>query len=309
MFKNVSRWSWLTIFALANLLFWVLVAAAIGVMATDTVDLGVETFVRRSYHEYRTTAVAVWKQAAAQTPFPAGPTADPTARVIADKPGLRPAGASAAANTSAAAIAWPDTPPAQPIVETGTGQEVGQAPLPTPQLSLETPAPNPVVGPTAPPTATPVRSPLLIANPELKDLDQMDAEMSRSAVGRPVQIRYQETALNQEIAALVENNPKLPYQNVRIDLKPDRVIVKGYATVLGFPVGTEVVGRLAVKNCALQVEIEQISIAGVLTPGFVKEQIKSMVIEATTWYPSDYPLCLEQIVLGEERATVYGTRR
>jgi hypothetical protein len=305
MFKNVSRWSWLTLFALGNLLLWVLVAAAIGLMATDRVDLGVETFVRRSYGEYRATAIAVWKQAAAQIPFPAGPTAGPTARAIADNPGLRPTRASAVANTPAAAIAWPDTPPAQPIIETRSGQEVGQEPIPTPPLPAETLTPDPA----ATPTATPVRSPLLIANPEFKNLDQMDAEMSRSAVGRPVQIRYQETALNQEIAALVENNPKLPYHNVRVDLKPDRVIVKGNATVLGFPVGTEVVGRLAVKNCALQVEIEQISIAGVLTPGFVKDQIKSMVIEAATWYPSDYPLCLEQIVLGEERATVYGTRR
>jgi hypothetical protein len=28
-----------------------------------------------------------------------------------------------------------------------------------------------------------------------------------------------------------------------------------------------------------------------------------------TWYPADYPLCLEQIVLEETRLTCYGYRR
>jgi hypothetical protein len=56
-------------------------------------------------------------------------------------------------------------------------------------------------------------------------------------------------------------------------------------------------------------EIETISIAGVLTPGFVKDRIKVMLLEALEWYPANYPLCLEQIVLEEDRATIYGHRR
>jgi hypothetical protein len=47
----------------------------------------------------------------------------------------------------------------------------------------------------------------------------------------------------------------------------------------------------------------------VLTPGFVKERVKEMFLTLLEWYPKDYLLCLEQIVLEEDRASVYGHRR
>ena len=108
---------------------------------------------------------------------------------------------------------------------------------------------------------------------------------------------------------MLRRNPTLPYQDVRVDLKRDGVVMTGRVTVLGFDVDTEAAGTVAVRDCVPQMEIETISIAGVLTPGFVKDQIQDMILEALAWYPADYPLCLEQIVLEETRATVYGYRR
>jgi len=37
--------------------------------------------------------------------------------------------------------------------------------------------------------------------------------------------------------------------------------------------------------------------------------VQDMVFEAMAWYPQDYPLCLEEIVLEDIGATVYGYRR
>jgi hypothetical protein len=66
---------------------------------------------------------------------------------------------------------------------------------------------------------------------------------------------------------------------------------------------------VVVEDCRPQMEVYSISIAGVLTPGFVKERVKEMFLTLLEWYPKDYLLCLEQIVLEEDRASVYGHRR
>ena len=137
----------------------------------------------------------------------------------------------------------------------------------------------------------------------------MDAEIQRSAVGRPVQLRYGEPALNREVAALLTQAPDLPYENIHVDLKRDQVVVTGDVLVLGFEVETEVLGTVVVENCIPKVEVESIAIAGLLTPAFVKDEIKKLLEESMSWYPTDYALCLEQIILEESRATVYGSRR
>ena len=41
----------------------------------------------------------------------------------------------------------------------------------------------------------------------------------------------------------------------------------------------------------------------------IRRDIIEMIAEAMTWYPSDFPMCLDQIVLAENHATVYGHRR
>jgi hypothetical protein len=291
VFRSVSRWRWLAILAICNLLLWAGMAVAAGLTIGGKVDLGVETFIRA----HRATAIAVWGQAGTKTANILGKSA------LGDT-GPRPAKVGAPAARSATPTARPRVPTAQPPPLAQTSQAAVQR-------SASTPQPPAVATAMPEPKETPVRSPLLLADPELKNLAGLDAELDRSAVGRAVQIRYQEEALNRAIAALVENNPKLPYQHVQVDLKRDQVIVTGSANVLGFPLSTEVVGTVSVQDCLPQIEVQSISIAGVFTPSFVKDRIKDMLLEAMAWYPPDYPLCLQQIVLEDGRATVYGFRR
>lgn len=148
-----------------------------------------------------------------------------------------------------------------------------------------------------------------MSEPTFNNLTRMGQEMNRSAEGRPVQIRYSEAMLNDEIETWVQSNESLPYRDVRVDLKRDGVVVTADVTVLGFEVDVEIVGTMEARDCRPHMEITSISMAGVLTPGFVKDQAKEMLLESLNWYPADYPLCLQQIVLEEERVTVYGYRR
>jgi hypothetical protein len=195
--------------------------------------------------------------------------------------------------------------------------------LPT-RRDMGTPAPLPAAteapesfaaSEAAPPAQeTPIESPLLMRDLQFSDLVYMDQEMGRSAVGRPVQIRYDEETLNQEIVGLLQRQREssqdpLPYQNVNVDLRRDHVVVTGDVTLLGFEVSTEIMGTVIAMDCLPQMDIQSVSVGGALTPGFVKNQIRELLMDALKWYPANHPLCLEQIILEEDRATIYGYRR
>ncbi len=313
MNRRVSRWSCLAIVALVNLMFWMAVAVAVGLIVSDAVDLGVETFVR----ERQATAAAFWEQVSSRT---SEVTAKPTQAASPPPVEEEPEKAQ-----PTPAIIWPDTPtPSQTPHARATPSTVSTGPTPTPSLQEPGPQPtatsgssssSPPEGPTPPAGSTPqatealVSSPLLLADPDINSLMQLDAEMSRSATGRAVQIRYQEAALNQELESLLAAYPDLPYRNLNVELKRDRILLSGDVTVIGFDVSTEVVGTVEAYECLPQVDVQAIKIAGVITPGLVKNGIRDLILESLSWYPANYPLCLEQIVLEDGRMTVYGSRR
>jgi hypothetical protein len=267
----------LTIFATLNLVLWITVAAAVGLVASDAVDLGIETLIR----EGRVTAVALWYQLPTRI---SGAVDKPTVQTETPKP----------AETRS--------------LETTPEAVATRFNTPTPAQSSSTAAP---AMPTATPlpAETPLRSPLLMTDPGLDGLMHLNAEMGRSDVGRPVQIRYGEAALNREIAALLAQYPNLPYHDVQVELGRDQIVAEGIVDLLGVEVSTEIVGIVQADDCLPEVRIDTIALAGVLTPGFFRDQIKEIILESLSWYPVDYPLCLEQIVLEEGRVTVYASRR
>lgn len=287
MSNRDSRWAWLTLFAMANLVLWVGAAVVAGLVVGDKVDLGVETLIRNG----QATGVALWEQAPQRV---TRPPATPTAIVQTSMP----AQTQVAQNKPPATITWPvaSIPPSTPQPQ---APPEGQAAGPVSPGNTATPEPE----------ATLVSKPLLMANPEISSLTKLDAEMGQSAPNRAVQIRFDEEALNAEIAALWSNNPELPFRDVRADLQRDQVVVTGRVTILGFGVQAEATGKVAVRDCTPQLEVTSISVVGVLTPKFVRDQVEGMILEAMTWYPADYPLCLEQIVLEETRLSIYGHRR
>lgn len=290
MFSSSARWSWLTIFALCNLVFWVIVAAAVGLAVSDKVDLGVEALIRG----WQATAVTAWDNTSIRAlETKTKPTTVVTPQAVQEKP-----------TTS---VVWPDPTTPSPSLQ---AEATPLPPQKEPNTQPVENAKNSTSAQPEKPTPQPVHSsPILMADPGLEDLIQIDAEMHHSAQGRAVQIRYQEEALNLELATLLNSYPDLPYRNVQAKLQRDQVIVTGDVTLLGIEVNTEVQGKVVAQNCLPLVEIQGISIAGVVAPGFFKDQIKGLVGESLSWYPADYPLCLEQIVLEDGWVTIYGSRR
>jgi hypothetical protein len=290
MSRRISRSTLLIILAVANLVFWVLVAAIVGLAVSDEMDLGVETFIR----EQQATAAVAWKQIGAQT---SKENVEPVRAALTPSPGVFEA---ASTEPTAPTIPLPAVTAQSPPRIQATADPT-LPPLPTPLPAQEQVAPQP--------EETAVRTPLLLSDLDFNSMMHINAEMDRSAVGRAVQIRFSEETLNDEVETLLQNHPELPYRNVHVDLRRDHVLVTGDVTVLGFDVNSDVMGTVIARDCIPQMQIQSISLGGVLTPGLVKEKIKGLLAEAMNWYPADYPLCLEQIVLEEDRATVYGRRR
>ena len=281
--RNV-RWLKLAAFALANLIFWVGISAAVWRIVSPGLDFGLEALLR----EGQATAVAMWDQLGEPRP---SATATPEEAVSVPAEGTEAEG-----EQPMAAVLTPGDPALTATPEPDTTREAeGSAPpvsQRTPQLE-----------------ATLVGNPLLLADPKISNIALLDAEMARSAPERAVQIRYQEDMLNAEIAALWRNNPDLPYRDVHVDLMRDQVVVTGQLSVLGFGINAQVTGKVAVEDCLPVLEIERLRLAGVMTPAFVRDEVETMIHKAMAWYPADYPLCLEQIVLEETCATAYGHRR
>jgi hypothetical protein len=274
VFGGRSRRIWLTVLAVSNLVLWLGVAAGVGLLASDKMNLGLEGYLR----ERQATAMARLNQ-------PPGAQAG-VAPGSAGSFGAIPSGGEAQGAES------PLTPSPAELASLGTPTPVTEGQGTAGQSSGEL-----------------ASSPLMLSDPEFSSLGQVSAEMSRSTIGRRVQIRYDEAILNREITTVLAQSSDLGFRDVQVNLDPGKVIVTGDVTVLGFDVGAEVEGVVLVENCLPRVELQTVSVEGFLTPGFVKDEVAKMVLGALDFYPADSALCLERIDLEDGVVTVYGYRR
>lgn len=339
MFDGRGRWNLLALFAAGNLLVWVSIACLVGLCAGDDVDLGVETLARHA----QATAVTSWEEAKSgglpglvsegSAPTPRAQVGDgqgsmsPALAAVGiphdDNLALSAPPAASPSPPDAASSGAGSSPMRVPLAPAATGVESAGSPQAAsnsePGTKPTRPKEGVAAGTSEPATLTGaapgvaasavVSSPLLLVDPVFHDLAALNSEMERSAPARAVQIRYQEKALNREIATIWRNNPSLPYRDVEVDLQHDRVAVSGRVSILGFEVDALLEGTIVARDCVPRLEVEAVSLAGVTTPRFVRTRVAAMAKEAMAWYPADYPLCLEQIVLEETRATFYGYRR
>lgn len=325
MFSGRRRWTCLALLAAGNLLLWAAVSCLVGLCAGDAVDLGVETLVRHA----QATAVASWEhvrdaglarlagEQRAGVPVTLNQDGEHTAGLALDGgrgnslfPTATPTQAragDASGSDGAPAVDAAVTPAAVALKAAGNQQAA---------ISLKAavsgePATDAGQAGAAPDNSarTTVSAPLLLVDPEFHTLTAINAEMDRSAQGRAVQIRCREEALNREIAAILLRHPGLPYHDVQVDLLHNRVAISGQVTILGVEVDALLEGTLIACDCMPRLQVESISLGGVTTPRFVRTRVAAMAHDSMAWYPADYPLCLEQIVLEETGVTIYGYRR
>lgn len=280
-----TRWRRLTLLAAGNLVFWVVLAVIVAMLLSDRVDLGLETWLRT----YRATAIAQWDPGASRlTAATEQPAED------AEVPQPRGTEALARHPTPTPGEVNGEGSPSTPRIDFGGAQENPSHPeagFPSAQST---------------PWDSETRSSLLITDPAL---DGLDAQLGHSTVGNQVEIQYEEPALNQEIVALLKNHPDLPYQLSWIDLEPGGIILTGSSRVWGVPVSIRVDGTLTAERCRPKVEVRSVYIARVLAPRFAQKWVTTRILETMAWFPADYPFCLQEVQLEEERLILVGVRR
>jgi hypothetical protein len=231
---------------------WATLALAVGVLASQQVNLGVETFVR----EQQTRIVASLRR-------------EP-----------------------------PTTPPASTPVPIPTGVTVVVV-APTAPAGTATPAGE---GPTALPAAPPVA----LDDPPLAELAALDAELRAWPPGRLVQVSYSQAALNRELAALLAVNPQVPLRDLRAELSWDQIKLAGTLLLLGFEVPVQAEGRVMAVDCRPRVQVDALTAGRLPAPGLVRDEVFGLLQQWIQWVPTDYPLCLQDVVLSDEMVTVIG---
>lgn len=291
MCGRCPRWGWLLLVAVANLAVWVGLAVGVATLAGDPGNVGIEALMRRG----EGTAAAYLHQPTPSMLQAAGETVAAIITYEVD-------GSEIVEPERAGVIPEEDqewlAPSPVPPLPAGTG-------LPTAQAA----ATAPVAAPEATPAPSGAASSLVLSDPGFSGLMQAGSSMELAPRGQRVEIHYEEAALNEEIAALLAGAGDLPYRNVRISLHSDRILVTGEVTVLGLHMNAELLGTLIAEECALRMDIQGLSVGGVLTPRFMKNQASTIAVQALDWYPADSPVCLDEVVLGNGAVTVYGYRR
>jgi hypothetical protein len=298
----------LALLAIGNLVVWAGVALAVAFVASDRLDLGIESTIR----EYRATAIASW-QSGVDPQLPtdnstgiagsqaSGPFLSPTTAAPPIEQFARATAVAALASSAGSA----EQVPSSEAKDSGGGTG---GPSPTAPTQPPIPPDPAAVGAAAKlgPAAT---TPLVLVDPEFSRLESLDAEMQGSAAGRPVEIRNGESMLNQEITAWLAARPDEPYRSVYVDLREGQVVVTGNVLVLSVPIKVEVAGTMVASDCRPELKISSVKIGGLFTPRFARDEVARTLDEVLDWYPDDYPLCIDQFVVQDNQATVYGHRR
>jgi len=194
---------------------------------------------------------------------------------------------------------------------TPSGEQQGATPSPrTPGGGGVTPLP-PTATPVPPiPTAVaPVpTSPLVVEDFSIMQSAGVIGELMQSPAGRPVTVVFREETLNQDLAYLLARGGSQELRDVRVELRPEGIYVNATASLKGFEAKLRVLAVLAVRDCGLTVEIEDVRVGGFPAPGFVRREVEDAVTRYLTPWLEILPVCVERVTPGYGTVTVQAHR-
>jgi len=204
-------------------------------------------------------------------------------------------------------------PTATAVVPQGGATPASRATVPPPPLATPVP-PLPTATPVPPiPTAmTPVpTSPLVVEDFSIMQSAGVIGELMQSPAGRPVTVVFREETLNQDLAYLLASGgSQVPQElrDVRVELRPEGIYVNATASLKGFETQLRVLAVLAVRDCALTVEIEDVRVGGFPAPGFMRREVEDAVTRYLTPWLEILPVCVERVTPGYGTVTVQAHR-
>jgi hypothetical protein len=142
--------------------------------------------------------------------------------------------------------------------------------------------------------------------PDIANLRQRLLEGGHS--GEPFQLQVTDQEAAETIAWYLARHPSIPFRQPQVNIQPDGIEARGAAEIAGLRVG--LMGRAAIElqHGVPYVTLEDLDVAGVAIPGFVRSRIQSE-IDAQFSLSQNLPLVIDHLVLKEGEATVSGTIR
>ena len=142
--------------------------------------------------------------------------------------------------------------------------------------------------------------------PDMAALRQKLSEGGHSGEPFTVEVTDQEAA--ETIAWYLEAHPNVPFRDPQVSIRPEGVTAEGVAEILGLRIGLSGRAAIRLRDGIPLVTLEDLHLAGLAVPGFVRDQIQAE-IDAQFGLAQSLPVLIKEIRLEEGKATILGEIR
>jgi hypothetical protein len=142
--------------------------------------------------------------------------------------------------------------------------------------------------------------------PDLATLRERLIEGGHS--GEPFRVEVTDQEAAETIAWYLERHPSIPFGEPQVFITPEGIVASGVAQIAGLRVGLTGSAAVELRGGVPYVTLVDLDVAGVAVPGFVRTRIQDE-IDAQFALARDLPVQIDEWVLEEGKATVWGTIR
>ena len=123
--------------------------------------------------------------------------------------------------------------------------------------------------------------------------------------GEPYTVELTDQEAAETVAWYLEGHPNVPFRDPQVSIRPDGVTASGVAEVFGLRIGVSGRAMIRLRDGAPLITVEDLHLAGVAVPGFVRERIQAE-IDTQFGLMQDLPVTIDEIKLEEGKATISG---
>lgn len=142
---------------------------------------------------------------------------------------------------------------------------------------------------------------------DLADLRERLIEGGHS--GEPFTVVVTNQEAEEMIAWYLDRHPRIPFANPRVEIHTDVIEAWGEANVAGLRVGLHGRARIVLQDGVPVVTVEDLGMAGLSVPGFVRRRIQQEVDAQFDLGDRELPVIITRFELTEGQAVVEGAIR
>ena len=127
--------------------------------------------------------------------------------------------------------------------------------------------------------------------------------------GEPFNVVLTNQEAEESVAWFLKRHPNIPFANPRVEIHLDVIEARGEAHVAGLRVGLHGQARIVLQDGVPIVTVEDLGMAGLSVPGFVRRRIQQEVDAQFDLSGRQLPVIITRFELTESQAVVEGTIR